>query len=602
VTATLGERIAKVPRPRPRASTITAYAVIIGIVVLGVWSFIGLEYNFQNLERTIANLQRFFTSATPLVWPGFDSNKLPDGTVEITFQGWGAVGNFVGRIAITLSIVLAGTALAAVLSIPVAYGAARNTSPHPTVLAACRGIGVLARAIPDVVLVTFLAYLWFGAGTLAAIVAVGLHSVGMISKMMADAIEQTDEGPATAVKAVGASKPQQFWSGIVPQALPAWIAVSLHRADINLRSTVILGVVGVVGLGYDLFQSLHAGPAGMRRSIPLVIIIVVLCIIFEIVSSVLRARLLGVRPTGRGLGDLAVRRAAAASPAVATFIDRGAPKAAQNARLEAALHRPWTRERMQTTTWIWLAVVILVGAFVFAALDPASNWAKLFVWRPDLLVNPALDIAIWPPTFGSRDFGDVLAAVVTTVQVAFAATLMSAVISAFVGPLAARNVAPNSAVRSFFRVFTLFFRAIPELVLAIFFIIATGLGPQAGTLALGIGGVGLLGKLIADSMEEVPNGPERAISTVGGTRLQVFFASTVPLSIPSLVSHLMYVLEQNIRSATLLGIVGGGGIGFLVLNALEARHFDQVIAFVLIIIALVVVVESVSVAIRRAVR
>jgi phosphonate transport system permease protein len=103
-------------------------------------------------------------------------------------------------------------------------------------------------------------------------------------------------------------------------------------------------------------------------------------------------------------------------------------------------------------------------------------------------------------------------------------------------------------------------------------------------------------------MEEVPNGPEKAISTVGGTRSQVFFSSTVPLSMPSTVSHLMYMLEQNIRSATLLGIVGGGGIGFLLLNALEARHFDQVIAFLVIIILLVFVVETVSIVIRRAVK
>jgi phosphonate transport system permease protein len=598
----LGERVAAVPHPRPRASTITAYGVIIGIVLLGVWSIVGLEYNLKNLERTFDNLQRFFGAATPLVWPGFTSDKLPDGTVIISFEGWDSVATFVGHIVITLSIVLASTALAALLSIPVAYGAARNTTPHQTVMAICRGIGVVARAVPDVVLVVFFAYLWFGAGTLAAIIAVGLHSIGMISKMMADAIEQTDEGPTTAVKAVGATKAQQFWSGIVPQALPAWIAVALHRADINLRATVILGVVGVVGLGYDLFQALHAGPAGMRRSIPLVIIIVILCILFEIVSSTLRARLLGVRPTGKGIGDTLVRKAADRSTKVAALLAKPDRASDAGARIEAALHRPWNRERVQSTTWIWLAVAILAFSFFYSALDPASNWSKIFTLRWDLIVNPALDIALWPPTFGSRDWADVLGAVLTTVQVAFAGTLMSAVIAAVVGPLAARNVAPNGAVRNFFRVFTLFFRAIPDLVVAIFFIIATGLGPQAGALALGIGGVGLLGKLLADSMEEVPNGPERAIQTVGGTRLQVFFASTVPLSVPSLVSHLMYMLEQNIRSATLLGIVGGGGIGFLLLNALEARHFDQVIAFLVVIIALVFVVEAVSVAIRRAVR
>ena len=190
----------------------------------------------------------------------------------------------------------------------------------------------------------------------------------------------------------------------------------------------------------------------------------------------------------------------------------------------------------------------------------------------------------------------------TTLQVAFAATLMGAVISAIVGPLSASNVAPNPAVRNFFRGIALVVRAIPDLVVAILFIIATGFGPQAAALALGIGGVGLLAKLIGDSMEEVPNGPERALQAAGGTRAQVFFSSTLPMSVPAVVGHLMYLLEQNVRAATLLGIVGAGGIGFLLLNALQGRHFDQVIAYVLVIIAMVVVVETASVLIRRALK
>lgn len=82
--------------------------------------------------------------------------------------------------------------------------------------------------------------------------------------MFADAIEQIDEGPRLAIRSAGGSKSQEFWSGVVPQVLPAWVAVTLHRADINLRSTVILGVVGVIGIGYELDGALHGGAAGMR--------------------------------------------------------------------------------------------------------------------------------------------------------------------------------------------------------------------------------------------------------------------------------------------------------------------------------------------------
>ena len=595
----LAERVAAVPRPRPRLSTVVSSAVIIAIAVLGVWSFIGLDYSLKSFETTFGNLSRFIGLATPMQWPGFNviGTRQPDGTTTFVTEwvGFEPIWAMLGLVAITLSLVIAGTALAAVLSIPVAYGAARNTTPHPLVLAVCRGIGVVARAVPDVAFVVFLAFLWFNSGTLPAIVAVGLHSVGMISKMMADAIEQIDEGPRLAIRSAGGSKAQEFWSGVVPQALPAWIAVALHRADINLRASVILGVVGVPGLGYALDDALHAGPAGMRRVVPIVLIIIALCVLFEVVSSTVRSRLLGVQPTGRGIGDGLVRaigRRSGRSASTVEVAGTGDPRS----RIEQALHRPWDRSRIVTTLWIGIGIAVVVGAFLYAAPD----LGRLFYgWRFDQVSNPDLDRAVWPPNFGSRDWGDVLAAVTTTVQVAFAATLMGAIISAVVGPLSARNVAPNGVVRNLFRGVALVLRAIPDLVVAIIFIIATGFGPQAGALALGIGGVGLLAKLIGDSMEEVPRGPERALAAAGGSRPQVFFSSTVPMSVPALVSHLMYLLEQNVRSATLLGIVGAGGIGFLLLNALQGRHFDQVLAFLLVIIALVVVVETASILIRR---
>ncbi len=609
----LTARPALVRRPAPRLSTVVSYGVIIAILALGVWSFIGLDYSLKSLDTTGKNIARFLTMATPMQWPGWEvaGERAADGTTTYvtTWVGFEPIWQMFLTIVITLALVIAGTALAAVLSVPVAYGAARNTTPHAAVLALCRGIGVIARAVPDIVFVVIFAFLWFNSGTLPAIVAIGLHSVGMISKMFADAIEQIDEGPRLAIRSAGGSKAQEFWSGIVPQVLPAWVAVTLHRADINLRGTVILGVVGVVGIGYELDGALHGGPAGMRRVIPLVVIIIVLCVLFEIVSSLLRTRLLGVQPTGKGLGDAVTRAAtrkrtgsAEARATVSARTDRSDTAAARtfdrNTRIEAAMHRPWDRSRIGNTLWIWLGVLVVIGAFVYAAPDVT----KMFTPAWNELVDPDRDRAIWPPHFGSRSWADVLAAVVTTIQIAFAATLMGAIISAVVGPLSARNVAPNSWVRNFFRGVALFIRAIPDLVVAILFIIAAGIGPQAGALALGIGGVGLLAKLIGDSMEEVPNGPERALTAGGSTRVQVFFSSTVPMSVPAMVSHLMYLLEQNIRSATLLGIVGAGGIGFLLLNALQGRHFDEVLAYVLVIIGMVVLVESASILIRRALK
>ena len=226
-------RLQAIKRPRPLTATVVSYSVIAGIAILGIWSFAALDYSFKSLETTFANLSRFIGMATPMQWPGWNvvGTRQPDGTTTFVTEWVGIepILDTFGSIAITLALVIAGTALAAVLSIPVAYGAARNTAPGRVALAISRFIGVVMRAIPDVVFVVFLAFLWFNSGTLPAIVAIGLHSVGMISKMFADAVEQIDEGPRLAIRAAGGSKSQEFWSGVVPQALPAWIAVTLHR-------------------------------------------------------------------------------------------------------------------------------------------------------------------------------------------------------------------------------------------------------------------------------------------------------------------------------------------------------------------------------------
>jgi phosphonate transport system permease protein len=587
----LATRVAAVRRPPPKPATVVSVVTLLVLLVLGVVSFSGLGFSLSSMIDSLDNIPQFVARATPLVWPGWRYDRE---SASLVWEGWAGVGEFWGAVGMTLGIVIVGTFIAALISIPVAYGAARNTTPHPVVMMLCRGLGVVSRSIPAIAFASIFVFL-FSLGPLPGILAFALHSIGMISKMFADAIEQIDEGPRLAIRSAGGSKAQEFWAGVVPQVFPAWVAVGLHRADINLRETVILGYVGVAGLGLELSNAIHA--LNYRRAIPIALTIIVLCILFEIVSSVVRSRLLGVRPTGKGMGDTIVRAAARRSTSIAAAIRKPGVEEDRGAAIQAAMKRPWTGERLGATVSIWIAVAVLAGSFVASQ----AHWSDLFTFWSNLPILLAKD-NLWPPTFGIYSLDDVMGAILVTFQVAFAATLISAVLSALFGTLAARNVAPGPIVRNTFRGALLIIRGIPELILAILFVIVSGLGAQAGTLALGIGGIGLLGKLIADSLEEVPHGPERSIIAVGGTRPQVFFASTLPMSIPAFVGHLLYLLEQNVRAATLLGIVGGGGIGLYLYDSLRVSKYDQVTAFLLLIIALVLLIEGAAMLIRRALK
>lgn len=523
-------------------------------------------------------------------------------SIPAMVQSWGNAENFMARvgglsfpepgdlvwlIALTVGLVLVGTLLAAVLSVPIAYLAASNTTPGNGWRAAARFIGVLTRALPDVVLAMAFV-LMFSLGTLPGILAIGIHSIGMISKMFADAIEQIDEGPRLAIRAAGGSKMQEFTAGVLPQVLPSWVATVLHRNDINLRGSVVLGYVGVAGLGLEMSYAFKALNYGKGLGIALVIF--VLCVAMEIVSSLVRGAMLGHEKQTRSWMDRIVH------PRLGAAAKTGIPARPSWATSpQTAVRRPWTRQRVRNTVGGIVAVLVVLGSVVVSDI----NWADFVTFWAKL---PEVAARFWPPSFGNYDAAAMIGAMRDTVAIALAATVLTLLPSLLLGSLAASNVAPSPGARGVARFLLVGIRGIPELILAIVLVVITGLGPQAGVIALAIGGIGLLGKLIADSFEEVDRGPERALRAVGATRLQTYTSATVPQGMQALIGHSFYMLDTNIRAATILGIVGGGGVGYYLLNASQGSRYETVTAIVLMILVTVLVVEGLAMWMRKVFR
>ncbi|RZU63867.1 phosphonate transport system permease protein [Microterricola gilva] len=578
-TATLTRPPGVVAPDRPRASPerIAAIVAILLVLAAAAWSFANVGISLPDIIASWGNAENFLARALPLEFP--------------------PLGELLWSTALTLGIVIVGTLLAALLSLPIAYLAAGNTTPGRGWRVAGRSIGVVTRAIPDVVIAMILAGM-FTLGALPGIIAIGIHSIGMISKLFADAIEQIDEGPRRAIRAAGGSTAQQFFSGVMPQVAPSFVATILHRNDINLRGSVILGYVGVVGLGHDLAFALQSLDYPLAMGLALVIFL--LCVVMEIVSSAVRTSLLGIAPSGCGLGDRTVRAAARAGRGVrGRFAARTeqtllAPHGVAGfADVDAAMRRPWTASRRKNAVWSAVAAAIVVGALWVCDIQ----WGDLLTfWK----YVPAMLAKLWPPSFGNYSAEQMFGAMAETIQIALAATLLSLLLSLVVGSLAARNIAPNRATRVGARLSLVVVRGIPELILAIVLIVITGFGPQAGVIALGFCGIGLLGKLFADSFEEVSPGPERALRAAGASRMQVYAAATVPPSSKAIIGHSFYMLDTNLRAATILGIVGGGGIGFYLNNAGRISAYDEVMAIVLMMTATVLVVEGLASWIRKA--
>ncbi|WP_374613612.1 phosphonate ABC transporter, permease protein PhnE [Gordonia sp. (in: high G+C Gram-positive bacteria)] len=450
-----------------------------------------------------------------------------------------------GRISVlaleTLLMAVLGTVLAAIASVPLAFLAARNTSPHPAVQAVARAIITFCRAMPDLLFaVLFVRAL--GIGVLPGILALALHSIGMLGKLFADAIEQVDEGPREAVRSTGVGYVREMVNAVVPQCVPAWIGAFVYRIDINLRMSVVLGFVGAGGIGFALQDALRG--LIYPRALGIVLVILVIIAAMELLAIGIRRVLLTPSPMRPGL------------------------------------------ERAVRTGFGLLVVAATVAAMVVLEITP---WA-LIAWIP-----PAVEVfgRMIPPDFSTLG-ADLFDAAFQTVAIGVVSTAIGAVLFIPVGILAARNVTPHTAVYWGARAWILVVRAVPELILAVVFVAALGLGPVAGTCALAIGSIGLLAKLVADSVEEIDPGPVESARSVGCGWWKTLFAVVIPQAMPSIVGSGLYLLDVNIRTSTVLGIVGAGGIGFLLFESIRTLDFEVAGAIVLIIFVIVYTIERLS--------
>jgi phosphonate transport system permease protein len=157
----------------------------------------------------------------------------------------------------TINIATLGTALAILLAVPVAFLAARNTTPSATLV---RPVALLiivsSRSINSLIWALLLVSI-LGPGVFAGVIAIGLRSIGFIAKLLYEAIEEIDDTQVEAITATGASRGQVIAYGIVPQILPAFAGITVFRWDINIRESTVLGLVGAGGIGLQLQSSLN---------------------------------------------------------------------------------------------------------------------------------------------------------------------------------------------------------------------------------------------------------------------------------------------------------------------------------------------------------
>lgn len=201
----------------------------------------------------------------------------------------------------------------------------------------------------------------------------------------------------------------------------------------------------------------------------------------------------------------------------------------------------------------------------------------------------------WNNTFPQTIVG----ATVETIQMALAGTFLALLAAFPLGFLAARNTTPHPLVYHSARIVLNFLRTIPDLALGLLFVAAVGLGAFAGTLALFIHTTTVLGKLLSESVENIDEGVVEAIRATGARYTQILTFAVLPQILPDLISFTLYRLETNIRAASVLGLIGAGGIGYLMNTSFRTFQYQEASAIVLVLIALVMLVDYLSYRLRN---
>lgn len=299
------------------------------------------------------------------------------------------------------------------------------------------------------------------------------------------------------------------------------------------------------------------------------------------------------------------------------------PSAYDNGMVSTEVMRVLAEEKKRVTPLRIVGVLVAIAVLIYAGYISDLSFGELFqgsgnmaeyisrYFPPDFTDAgfprlraekcPRTDIAIG--LFGSARLlclptQGYIVDITETIGMGIWGTLMSAIIAVPLSVVAAENIAPLPVVFMVRRILDAM-RAINEIVFALIFIVAVGLGPFAGVLALFVHTTGTLGKLFSEAIEAIDPGPVEGIRATGASKLQEIIFGVIPQVIPLWTSFTLYRFEANVRSASVLGIVGAGGIGVSLYQSFRGFRYGKVAAILLLLILAVALIDTVSAKIRQ---
>jgi len=408
-----------------------------------------------------------------------------------------------------------------------------------------RGLCGLPRGIHEAVWGLFLVNI-LGRDPLVGVLAIAIPFGAITAKVYAELIDESARGPFDALRSAGAGRFGALAYGVFPQTLPDLVSYAFYRLECSIRSAVILGMIGAGGLGFLLnlsFQSLD-----YRAMWTLIYALVAISALADAWGAMLRGR----------------RHAAR--------------------RVRASVVG---------------GLVLVVGSALYLGPD----LGRLFTADTRSLFVHIVS-ASWPPSLPAGGWASLVSQAVATLQMSLIAIAMASTLAVGAAFVAARggDTVGRRAAAGGARLLLLVTRAIPPPVWALLVLFVVFPGPLPGALALGIYNFGILGRLMAEVVENLDDRPRNALRTLGASEGAAFVYAALPMSLARFASYSLYRWEVAVRETVVVGIVGAGGLGRLLELQRAAFDYAGMTATVIALIAVSVVVDLISASARRALR
>ncbi len=457
-----------------------------------------------------------------------------------------------GKIIETIALGLMSTIFSTLLAIPLSFLAARNIMSRvrggTVIYYGMRTLLNIVRAI-DTLIWGLIIVVWVGLGSFAGVLALTIHSIAALAKLFSEEVEHIDLGPIEAITATGANLIQTIRYAVIPQIVPPFLAYTLLRWDINMRSATIVGFVAGGGIGFFVVETIRK--SGYTQYAAALWAVAIIIMIVDYVSAKWRERIL--------VGT--------------THVSTEPP-------------RPFYKSLRA-----WFYIVVGAAAFVYFWQLCEIDLKQLFNPGPNLgqLITGFASLNLSPEVLST-----VTREMIVTIFQALLATTLGALLAIPFSFLAARNLTGRSRLSIWIYYLTRgmfnFLRSIEALLYIAIFFYWVGFGSFPGMLALSVTTFGLIGKLFSEAIENIDEGPLEAITATGATRLQAIVYGILPQIIPPFISYSIYQWDINVRMATIVGLAGGGGIGNLLYNDYFAfskyRSAGTAVAYIVVVVAL----------------